>query len=264
MKKLLGIIVLGLLLSGNAYSMSSQQAIEEFFKNKKIDKVEGLWRTPANKFGPSDIVAIHKIGNSYIAINLNDGSVTAELNTSTSNRYNGICTMKNYKNDNRTVTHTFPNEDLRLMLISDNRISFNCDWSITIQGQSASGSFNESWSREWPSDINSYNAKFGNKPEKKIEMITMINEAKATCKLLGMKEETQQFSDCALKLYAQSIEIAAKEKQTIVQSKVKTNSGTSSSGSNVMTIYDPVRDNNALMNKGMKMLSGNCTLGVDC
>lgn len=264
MKKLLSIIVLGLLLSSNAFAMSNQQAIEEFFKNKKLDKVEGLWRTPADKFGPSDIIAIHKIGNSYVAIKLYDGSVTAELNTSTSNRYDGICTIKNYKSDNRTVTHTFPNEDLRLMLISNNRISYNCDWNVTIQGQSASGTFNENWSREWPKDLDSYNAKFGNQSEKKIEMITMINEAKATCKLLGMKEETQQFSDCALKLYAQSIEIAAKEKQTIVQSKVKTNSSTNSSGSNVMTIYDPVRDNNALMNKGMKMLSGGCTLGVDC
>ena len=95
----------------------------------------------------------------------------------------------------------------------------------------------------------------------KIEMMTMINEAKATCKLLGMKEETQQFTGCALKLYAQSIEIAAKEKQTIVQSKVKTNSGTGSSGSNVMTIYDPVRDNNALIKRGQGLINGNCTLG---
>ena len=37
-----------------------------------------------------------------------------------------------------------------------------------------------------------------------------------------------------------------------------------SSGSNVMTIYDPVRDSNALMNKGMNMLSGGCTLGINC
>ena len=92
-------------------------------------------------------------------------------------------------------------------------------------------------------------------------MMTMINEAKATCKLLGMKEETQQFTGCALKLYAQSIEIAAKEKQTIVQSKVKTNSGIGSSGSNVMTIYDPVRDNNALIKRGQGLINGNCTLG---
>jgi len=36
-----------------------------------------------------------------------------------------------------------------------------------------------------------------------------------------------------------------------------------SSGSNVMTIYDPVRDNQRLIDQGMKMLSGRCTLGID-
>ena len=35
-------------------------------------------------------------------------------------------------------------------------------------------------------------------------------------------------------------------------------------GSNVTTIYDPVRDSKALMQQGQKMLSGGCTLGVDC
>ena len=32
----------------------------------------------------------------------------------------------------------------------------------------------------------------------------------------------------------------------------------------VVTIYDPVRDNRALMNQGMRMLSGACTLGINC
>ena len=33
---------------------------------------------------------------------------------------------------------------------------------------------------------------------------------------------------------------------------------------NIMTIYDPVRDNRALMRQGQRMLSGRCTLGIDC
>ena len=37
-----------------------------------------------------------------------------------------------------------------------------------------------------------------------------------------------------------------------------------SSGSNTMTIYDPVRDSNALIQKGQRMLSGACTLGINC
>ena len=86
---------------------------------------------------------------------------------------------------------------------------------------------------------------------------SMIVDAKKTCKELGFTPETEKFSDCALKLYSQSVELAAKQNQQVVMQP-------QSSGSNVMTIYDPVRDNRALMNQGMRMLSGACTLGINC
>jgi len=92
---------------------------------------------------------------------------------------------------------------------------------------------------------------------KKIEIASMIDKAKDTCKDLGFNEGTEKFADCALKLYSQSVELAAKQNQQIVMQP-------QSSGSNVMTIYDPVRDSNALMDKGMKMITGRCTLGYNC
>ena len=86
---------------------------------------------------------------------------------------------------------------------------------------------------------------------------SMIVDAKKTCKELGFTPETEKFSDCALKLYSQSVELAAKQNQQVVMQP-------QSSGSNVMTIYDPVRDSRALMRQGQRMLSGGCTLGVNC
>ena len=85
----------------------------------------------------------------------------------------------------------------------------------------------------------------------------MIDKAKSTCKSLGFKEGTEKFADCALKLYSQSVELAAEQNKTVVMQP-------QSSGSNTMTIYDPVRDSNALIKKGQRMLSGACTLGIDC
>ena len=82
----------------------------------------------------------------------------------------------------------------------------------------------------------------------------MIDDAKNTCKDLGFTEETDKFVDCSLDLYKQSVELAAKNKQVV--------QGSMSGG--VVTIYDPVRDNRALMNQGMRMLSGACTLGINC
>ena len=95
------------------------------------------------------------------------------------------------------------------------------------------------------------------KVEKKIEIASMIDKAKDTCKSLGFEEGTEKFADCSLKLYSQSVELAAEQNKTVVMQP-------QSSGSNVMTIYDPVRDNNALIKRGQRMLSGACTLGIDC
>ncbi len=89
-----------------------------------------------------------------------------------------------------------------------------------------------------------------------MELLTIIEEAKSTCKQLDFKEGTEKFSECALKLYTQKIDQTTKQKETVI---VQTQA---SSGS--MTIYDPVRDNQRMIDQGMKMLSGRCTIGVDC
>ena len=89
------------------------------------------------------------------------------------------------------------------------------------------------------------------------ELASMINKAKDTCKVLGFEENTDKFSDCTLKLYTQEVD-------NIVAMKVAKQQKTVSSNSGVMTIYDPVRDRQNQIDKGMKMLGGKCTLGVDC
>jgi len=83
----------------------------------------------------------------------------------------------------------------------------------------------------------------------------MIDSAKNTCKDLGFEEGTDKFTDCSLKLYSQSVELAAKNKQQVVQSGMS---------SGVVTIYDPVRDRQRMIDQGMKMITGRCTLGYDC
>ena len=87
----------------------------------------------------------------------------------------------------------------------------------------------------------------------KVEMASMIDKAKDTCKSLGFTTGTEKFADCSLKLYSQSVELAAKNnQQVVIQGQ--------SSGSNVMTIYDPVRDSNALIKRGQGLINGTCTL----
>ena len=101
------------------------------------------------------------------------------------------------------------------------------------------------------------NKKQEEESKKQIELASLIDKAKKTCTSLGFKEGTEKFSDCSLKLYTQSVELAAEQNKSVVMQP-------QSSGSNVMTIYDPVRDSNALIKQGQRMMSGACTLGVNC
>ena len=89
--------------------------------------------------------------------------------------------------------------------------------------------------------------------KKQIKVTSMIDDAKDKCKVIGFTEGTDKFVDCSLKLYSQSVELAAKQNQRVVIQG-------QSSGSNVMTIYDPVRDNNALIKRGQGLINGTCTL----
>ena len=88
--------------------------------------------------------------------------------------------------------------------------------------------------------------------KKQIELTSMIDKAKDTCKSLSFTEGTEKFSDCALKLYTQSVELAAKNNQQIVSQGL---------GSNVVTIYDPRRDSRAAIKRGQGLINGTCTLG---
>jgi len=90
-----------------------------------------------------------------------------------------------------------------------------------------------------------------------IDFVQIIGNAKKTCKTLGFEEGTDKFKDCALKLYSQEVD-------NIVALKVAKQKSSSSSSSGTMTIYDPVRDRQNQIDRGMKMLSGGCTLGIDC
>ena len=90
-----------------------------------------------------------------------------------------------------------------------------------------------------------------------LELAEMINKAKNTCTTLGFSEGTDKFTDCTLKLYTQEVD-------NKVALKVAKQKSSSSSSSGSMVIYDPVRDRQNQIDRGMKMLSGGCTLGIDC
>ena len=52
--------------------------------------------------------------------------------------------------------------------------------------------------------------------------------------------------------------------EVIAQEVAKQKSSSGSSNSGTMVIYDPVRDRQNKIDKGMEMITGRCTLGTDC
>ena len=77
----------------------------------------------------------------------------------------------------------------------------------------------------------------------------VIAEAKEMCKDLGFKIGTDKFAGCAMQ---------------VALAKLQPQQSSSSTSGGTTTIYDPVRDNTEMIRRGQRMLSGACTLGIDC
>ena len=92
-----------------------------------------------------------------------------------------------------------------------------------------------------------------------MNIANMIERSKDTCKSLGFNEGTEKFADCSLKLYSQSLDLAAKQNQQVVVQ----NQGNSS---NKMIIYDPVRDSENLQRRALGLINGSCSIAnyINC
>jgi hypothetical protein len=227
MKKAIAIIVFGLLLSGNAYSEIYEM------KNCKPNAKRLLkaWGVADIKIDTSDKSITYSSGDSfnYESGNLNSGFMFTQrpFYSDVAGSYaEWIYSPKTAKLIVKVYSKTIWQSSVKYNEYTSNEMTHNCDRS-TIPTNVAKGS--------------------------KVEMASMIDKAKDTCKSLGFTAGTEKFADCSLKLYSQSVELAAKQNQQIVVQG-------QSSGSNVMTIYDPVRDSNAAIKRGQGLINGTCTL----
>ena len=256
MKKLFStIVVLGLLLSGSAFGLSNQEIINKYLSNKKLDPIEGSWKTDLGGF------IIWKENNQiYIQTDFSETcGHKYEITKDSDNVYK--YRMNGYKK-NRCK---FGRDVLRFTLYLDSNKSSG-EGKFSVNG-SHHGNYN--FSRLWPDDIVSHNAKYKTDEDIKNdekELALIVNDVKKTCGILGFEPGSEKFADCTLKLYTQKIDEKIAAKQEANNRSLQTSSTTtqSSSGTNTTIIYDPVRDKQNKIDRGMKMLGGKCTLGVDC
>ena len=151
MKKLLSILVLGLLWCTNLFALSQQSAIDQYLSGRKLDSVEGIW---GNNYGNINVIA--KMGGSYSLIVIQhhierNGKHVGSLQKGNENYYYG--TSESYYG----------------------RSSYPCSFilKVSVNGNSASASCTDDrgykllflYSRIWPADFIAHNAKFKTKKD---------------------------------------------------------------------------------------------------
>ena len=250
MKKLLGIVVLGLLLSGNAYALTQQEAIDQYLKDRKLDPIEGIW-------------VFTEAGSTQVTYKINNEYICRVIQSATTRSGFKFCDVRGNNNSYNGS-----------MLINAGKVKVNV--TMTVFGNSRTdyltgpkGSLTANLKRLWPDDIVSHNVKYKTDEDIKNdekELALIVNDVKKTCSVLGFEPGSEKFADCTLKLYTQKIDEKIAAKQEANNRSLQTSSTTtqSSSGTNTTIIYDPVRDRQNKIDRGMKMLGGKCTLGVDC
>ena len=195
MKKFLGIVVLGLLLSGNAYA--------ECIKGD-CNNGYGVW--------------IFSDGDKYSG-NYKKGKMHGY---GTYEYTNGDIAVGEFKKDKfKSVKYTWADG------------SYCTDYKNSCRG-------------EYVEKDNSLNSN-------STDIASLIDQAKDTCKSLGFKEGTEKFTDCSLKLYSQSLDLAAKQNQQVVIQNQGSSSGT-------VKMFDVVRDRENTMRKAKGLIDGSCTL----
>jgi hypothetical protein len=235
MKKAIAIIFFGLLLPSTGNALSQDQAINKYLSDRPLANIEGIFKST----GKGSIMVITKTSsNNFTCVAIRHEFIQSG---------NSHCNIRGNGNVYRGTQLAEVNGQLQninvMFEIFNGSINFTAiDYNASTQN---------AYVRIWPTDIDSHNANLGGN---NLEMISMIDKAKDTCKSLGFTEGTDKFADCSLTLYSQSVELAAKNNQQIVVQG-------QSSGSNVMTIYDPVRDSNAAIKRGQGLINGTCTLG---
>ena len=263
MKKLLGIVVLGLLLSVNAYADDDIKIGMNYYEVKKILKAKGrkiFLNFPLKKTTKNKNYA-HASGEVYF----DKGRTLAAQKVSYAFEYDGeIKTMvyiKKYEKNYKLVKiFNSPLEPFDYYL-NFPQIDIKDKSKLIKRRTKISNIINEMAKEE---EIASQKEK---EEEEKIkfeaekeerELKEMIDKAKTTCQTLGFEQDTDKFSDCTLKLYTQEVD------NKVALEVAKQKSSSSSSNSGTMIIYDPVRDRQNKIDKGMEMITGRCTLGYNC
>ena len=160
MKKLLAIIVLGLLWFEVSFALTQKSAISQYLSGRKLDLVEGIWITSSG-----NIYIYYKQGESYYSTTIqhklfNNNYHVATLTKGSADIYYGWQAYYNLRSDESIESGPYRCDGAITQITSLNRMTLNCTTNV---GQKVRSTY----SRLWPENIATYNAKFEKKKEPK-------------------------------------------------------------------------------------------------
>jgi hypothetical protein len=277
MKKFLISIALLLLLnacesgysSSNTYgttysSSSSSQVSDQSFINSKLSgralsPIEGIWYyDPGGRK-----IGIYKSGDSFVAKVLYSrqipiGAKNFDVEATSDSDYYGSYYLYDPQG-NRYEGYT----------------------ELSVYGNSASikiidsEGYKRSYSgdrivRTWPTNLSSHNSKFRVAQENRI-FANVNDRAQDECTKLGFVDGSDDLANCKLKLTTMYKKEALEEQKIkIAQEQTKAArlqefaAKKQAAAQKRIAYQEHQKNSNALKQQGMKMLTGQCTLGIDC
>ena len=247
--------------SGSTYSSSNFISDQDFINSKlndrKLSSIEGIWTYASG----GRKVGIYKSGDEYIAQVLYSqqvpiGARNFKLEATSDTDFFGAYYL--YDRSGRRY------EGYTEISVYSSSASIKV---IDSQGMDRGG---DTLRRNWPTNLASHNSKYKSDNDDKI--IQNVNQrASNECNTLGFQEGSEDLANCKLKLitlYKQ--EAFEQEKIRIAQEQTKAAKLQALAAKRQALAQQQIaniqrqQNSRALMNQGMKMLSGGCTLGIDC
>jgi hypothetical protein len=250
--------------SGTTYSSSSNQISDQEFINSKLSNralssIEGIWvYDPGGRK-----IGIYKSGDSYVAQVLYSrqvpiGAKNFSVDATSDRDYYGSYYL--YDPQGRRYegyTELSVSGSSASILIIDSQGYYRSQRGDRIV-------------RRWPNNLASHNSNYRAAEESKI-FASVNDRAHSECTNLGFTEGSNDLSSCKLKLTTmykkealeeQKIKIA--HEQTKAARLQEFAAKRQATAQRQIAAQQRRQNNNAMINQGMKMLSGGCTLGIDC
>ncbi len=152
------ILILSVCLCLKSANASEQYTIDNYLSGRALNNIEGIWQYYSDSLG-SQKVAIYKYGSGYTLMHL---SGRAEHNTSlygSGGYYKGTCPVYEMSEWTGKPKKTHPGQTLKLNQLSDDSVSYSCDYFVYGYTGSVTSTFN----RVWPNNLKTHNAKFKKK-----------------------------------------------------------------------------------------------------